>query len=233
MDCPKQACECGDESDWLNQFAFGVSYDFSCATGELNVRIDMTACDTFAVTLDGPNGSIGPIHEAGDVTISIPITVNGDYRLAIAARRYDENGDPCFGDVREFNFNIDCPVESCCGNENEFIETANEGFNITYVCSGFVGPRMTFSPNSAVTNCDRIIWKVIVEDETISEDTTYGDETLDLPTPNASQFRLQAIWERFDDNGESCFGFIMNNVDVQNACASLGPINVTLSKKSK
>lgn len=224
IDCPKEACDCEDESffDGVNA---GPDFDIDCENGEISVRTKMTECDLITLRILGPNNQV-LVEEKfdGDATFTFPILPNGTYTVEMEVFRLDADGNVCMESIFIGKLDIDCPEEDCCGNEEQFLDDVSAGFEVDFICNGINGPVMTVKPNQA-KDCDRIIWNIYTRaGELIYSDTTSGPDGFSVAVPGVSNFIVEYRWERFNGDGKSCFGVVVGRKDIQNECVQIGGV---------
>ncbi|GAB5555694.1 MAG: hypothetical protein Sapg2KO_52850 [Saprospiraceae bacterium] len=233
VDCPKEACDCEDES-FFDAVNAGPEFDIDCERGEIRVRTKMTQCDVITLRILGPNNQI--LFEdkfQGDQTLTFPILPNGTYTVEMEVFRLDEDGNVCMESIFLGKLEIDCPEEDCCGDEAQFLADVNAGFDVDFICNGINGPVMTVKPNQAKA-CDRIIWNVYTrEGDLIYSDTTSGTDGFSINVPGLPSFVIEYRWDRLNADGKSCFGQVVGRRDIRNECDQTpGVIDMNLVLKA-
>lgn len=234
IDCPpSDGCNCNDDT-FFDAVNAGVDFVIDCEKGTITATTKMTACDKVVLHIFGPNNNeVLNVSIAGDEVYEFPILSNGTYRVEVEVYRIDENGDICMESVVLQELVVDCPKEGCCGSEDEFTAVIQAGYTVNFVCDGINGPVVTFTPNAA-TECDQIEWTIYDAAGTVlASSSSSGNTPVSLNVSEIGNFTLETRWERFNENGESCFGVVQRRQSIFNPCVqNTGPIVVTLAVKN-
>jgi len=231
-DC--EGCECGDEEEWRKLFNEGYQVKVDCEQGLISFATRLSECDTvtFNIYDVASQQLLLTGSGTGDQLISLPLLGNGGYIVEFIATRYDANGRPCFTARQRFDLGIDCPPEDCCGAEDEFLNVIQQGYTVSFDCDSDNGPMVTFTP-AAATDCDQIDWRITdAAGNVIASASSNGLTPVTFSLVGIGDFTLTTIWERFDENGESCFGLVRRSQTITNPCMqNVGPIVVRLIVK--
>lgn len=227
------ACNCEDET-FFDAVNAGVDLNIDCDRGLIRATTKLTNCDKVVLSLLNQNNQVVfDTSFAGDLAIVFPVLPNGIYSIEMEVYRIDENGEVCMESVFLDQITIDCSMKACCGSEDEFLEVIQAGYDVDFACEGINGPVVTFTPLAA-TDCDQVEWRIIdAAGNVFATGTSKGAEQVSFNVTELENFTLVTRWERFDENGESCFGFIERRQTIVNPCArNAGPIVITLAVKN-
>jgi hypothetical protein len=232
-DCEK-GCDCGDQEEWQKLFDQGYNARVDCENGVISFTTLLSECDSviFNIVDAASQQLVATGSGAGDQVINLPILPNGGYIVEFIAVRYDANGEPCFRARERFDLKVDCPEEDCCGDQDLFTAAIQAGYDIDFICEGINGPVVTFTPLAA-SACDQIEWRILdAAGNVLASSTSSGMDPISFNVSDIGNFILETRWERFNENGESCFGFIRRQQTIINPCAqNAGPIVVSLAVK--
>lgn len=234
IDCPLVGdCDCDDET-FFDAVNAGANFSVDCDRGTITVTTKMTDCDEVVLRIFGPNNQeLFNATFAGTDSFEFPILPNGTYTVEIEVYRYDENGNICLESIAIQELIIDCPDTDCCGTEEEFIDVIQAGYAVDFICNGINGPVVTFTPEAA-TACDNIEWTIFdAAGNVFASSSSNGTNAVSFNVSEIGNFIIETRWERIDENGEPCYGFIVRRQSIINPCAAnVGPIEVTLAVKN-